>query len=537
MRSIQGRFVSVILVFLALTVTIVVATLYVAKSQEADTIAIDLAGQQRMLPVKMTEESLALIGLLESESSSDAAKRTLQATRDQFERNHALLLNGGNFESGGKSVVLPGASPTFRIALDKIGAAWAEQRTHIDFLLQAKVDVASDHFFSAVTFLKKNKATLVDLAGSAVPELRDESYQKVVFLKTLLLAALAITLVTGMLAWFVGRRYVVLPIQDLAMQIGYVAHSRDLTREIPVVSQDEVGTASQAFNSLISSLADILGDVIETTRHVSSTADRFKDAAEREAAGARNQSEAATTVSAAIEQMSVSICSVADRAAEALRVAEEANKATTTGAAIVQRATDEVSAISTSIESLSKMIVTLDNRSQDISGIVSVIKEIADQTNLLALNAAIEAARAGEQGRGFAVVADEVRKLAEGTQKATLEIAAKIEAIRTETGVAVREMEVSTARVGIGVELTSDAANALKEIGGSVSSVLQCIHEIADATQEQSAAGTEVARNVERIAQMTEETSKAAGETANHAINMDSVARQLADSVAKFKVR
>jgi len=175
-------------------------------------------------------------------------------------------------------------------------------------------------------------------------------------------------------------------------------------------------------------------------------------------------------------------------------------------------------------------------RSREIDSIAGVIKEIADQTNLLALNAAIEAARAGEQGRGFAVVADEVRKLAERTTKATAQITEMIGAVQTDTSAAVNSMHAVTPQVALGVEMAGSAAAALREISSDVATTLGNVREVASATAEQSQASTMVAQNVERIAAMVEKSAASVRAANENVRSLESLANELRDSVSKFRL-
>jgi methyl-accepting chemotaxis protein len=197
---------------------------------------------------------------------------------------------------------------------------------------------------------------------------------------------------------------------------------------------------------------------------------------------------------------------------------------------------DEMSRISASVRESSAVILDLEQRSRDISAIVKAIKEIAEQTNLLALNAAIEAARAGEQGRGFAVVADEVRKLAERTTLSTQEIAGMIDQIQKGTRTAVSSMEAGMRRVDSGVELAGQAGDAIGRIKASAEQVVGVVDSISAALREQSAASNDIARKVEQIAQMSEENTAAVQNTAVTARDLGQLSAFLESAVKRFNI-
>jgi len=310
----------------------------------------------------------------------------------------------------------------------------------------------------------------------------------------------------------------------------------DLTPEVSTNARDEVGEAAASFHRVVQMLRGLIGNVQRGAEAINAAAAHLSRAAQRINDNSRMQSEVSASTAAAVEQMTVSITQVADNSKEASGIASESSKLSAEGEAIVQKASREIGQIAESVNATEKTIKALSARSGEINGIVRVIKEIADQTNLLALNAAIEAARAGEQGRGFAVVADEVRKLAERTGKATNEITAMIDAIQTETVGAARLMGQSSSQVASGVQHADRAAASLARINAGAGRTLQRVSEIATAVREQSTASNEIAKNVERIAQMTEETGRAVTDTSAAAKHLEALARELKVEAARFRL-
>jgi methyl-accepting chemotaxis protein len=241
-------------------------------------------------------------------------------------------------------------------------------------------------------------------------------------------------------------------------------------------------------------------------------------------------------MAATVEEMSVSIDQVGEHAGTAQRISVDSGEASRQGGAVVHQATAEMQQIAEAVTDSAKTIQELQGYSTEISTIVHVIGDIADQTNLLALNAAIEAARAGEQGRGFAVVADEVRKLAERTSQSTRQIAEMIDRIQSGAERATAEMQSSVERVGRGMDSAHLAAESISTIQQGSARVGQAIDDIALALREQSVAMQAFARNVEGVAQMSEASSAVASQTSKSARQLASMADDLRRNASRFQV-
>jgi methyl-accepting chemotaxis protein len=247
-------------------------------------------------------------------------------------------------------------------------------------------------------------------------------------------------------------------------------------------------------------------------------------------------SEATSSTASAIEEMSVTIDHISSSARDTEANSSRGAQLASEGEALVNTAADTIKAMSVQVSEASALIEGLVTRTRSIGGIAGVIKEIANQTNLLALNAAIEAARAGEQGRGFAVVADEVRKLAERTSQATEQITQMISDIQIDTGSVVEGMQQVLPQVERGVDIAGKAATALREIRQGAAGTLNMVREVASATAEQSQASASVAQNVERIAQMVDESAEAVRAANGNVQSLESLAVELRASVAQFRL-
>lgn len=296
------------------------------------------------------------------------------------------------------------------------------------------------------------------------------------------------------------------------------------------------GSMLASMGEMVGAIRGMVAEIGQGARKLTQDSERISTAAREVALASQHQADATSSMAAAVEEMTVSVNHISESATDTER--ESANSASLAeeGESRVQSASEEINKIAVSVSDASSRIRRLEEHANEISSIAGVIKEIAGQTNLLALNAAIEAARAGEQGRGFAVVADEVRKLAERTSSATIEIEQMIDGIQSDTVMVVGVMDAALPQVEIGVQAAQGAGDSLRQIRHGAQSTLHRIREVADATKEQSVASTSIAQKVEEIAQMVEETSSAMKSTAEIAGDLESLASELNTLVSRFRV-
>jgi len=314
----------------------------------------------------------------------------------------------------------------------------------------------------------------------------------------------------------------------------------DLTQRIDASMlnrEDEVGQLMKSLDRMNSELNSFMASVVSSSSRIASASEQLSASSIQIAKGSQSQTEKATTVAASAEEMSATVIEVAKNASGASESAKESNKLAQKGKTTVERTVEGMNGIAQSVEESASVITQLGNRSNEIGEIIKVIDDIADQTNLLALNAAIEAARAGEHGRGFAVVADEVRKLAEKTTKATKEIGGMISTIQDETGKAVTSMGEVTKEVSEEVKQAKDAGDALNEIAANVDKLTGLIQQIAVASEEQSAATDTISRDIQDIANTTKETSTSSTQIADASNDLAKLATELQGMLSRFKVR
>ena len=310
----------------------------------------------------------------------------------------------------------------------------------------------------------------------------------------------------------------------------------DLSVEVVVSSNDETGQLLGAMKIMTENLRTIISQVADTSTQVAAAANQLNSTAEHIATGAEEVAAQSATVATAGEEMSATSGDIAQNCQMAAEGAQRASQSATTGAGVVERTVTVMGQIADKVQETAKTVERLGERSDQIGAIIGTIEDIADQTNLLALNAAIEAARAGEQGRGFAVVADEVRALAERTTRATKEIGEMIKAIQKETKGAVAAMEQGVQQVEAGTVEAAKSGDALRDILAQVNDVAMQVNQIATAAEEQTATTSEISSNMQQITEVVQTTSQGAHESATAAAQLNGNAEELQRLVRQFKL-
>ena len=374
-----------------------------------------------------------------------------------------------------------------------------------------------------------NESYATDLKNSGEEEYRQG-------MSVLIAVSVAAILMLGAIG-FVLIRGIRSSLGQMQSAMGNIKDNLDFTVRTNNDSSDEIGHTGRALDMLLEKLQTSLGSIAERIKSVSAAASQMATTSSQVAKASHQQSEAASNMAATVEEMTVSINHVGDRAQDADKISAESGNLAETGGNIIGRTVDDINSISSTVNLAANRIRELVDNSQQISNVISVIKDVADQTNLLALNAAIEAARAGEQGRGFAVVADEVRKLAERTATSTQEIAVTIESMRSGANEAAISMENVVGEVNRGVESAQRASEAIIKIGDGSRRTVETVGEITSAIREQASAMTSIAQQVEHIAQMSEESSAAASNSSQIAQDLDALATEVQQIINAYRLQ
>ncbi|MET1070715.1 MAG: methyl-accepting chemotaxis protein [Pseudomonas prosekii] len=353
--------------------------------------------------------------------------------------------------------------------------------------------------------------------------------------KTHLLMASILALVVGLLAAWAITRQIVIPLSE-TLKVAERVAAGDLTHNLISQREDELGQLQRAMQSMTLGLRELIGGISDGVTQIASAAEELSAVTEQTSAGVNNQKIETDQVATAMHQMTATVQEVARNAEEASEAAVAADQQAREGDKVVGEAIAQIERLAIEVGNSTAAMGDLKRESDKIGSVLDVIKSVAQQTNLLALNAAIEAARAGEAGRGFAVVADEVRSLAQRTQKSTEEIEELIVGLQTGTQQVATIMDNSRSLTDSSVELTRRAGGSLESITRTVSAIQSMNQQIAAAAEQQSAVAEEINRSVLNVRDVSEQTSAASEETAASSVELARLGTHLQMLVGKFKV-
>ncbi|MBK1691171.1 methyl-accepting chemotaxis protein [Ectothiorhodospira mobilis] len=332
-------------------------------------------------------------------------------------------------------------------------------------------------------------------------------------------------------------RVVTHPMQQMTRGLRGIAQGDgDLSHRLEVKGNDEIGQSAQAFNAMMDNFRDLIARVLDSTAHLAQAASDLADITERTDAGVSKQRSEVDQLATAMNEMNATAQEVARNAQQGADATGEAQSAAQGGKEVVSGTMARIGQLADEVQQAADVIRELDKDSDEIGKVLDVIRGIAEQTNLLALNAAIEAARAGEAGRGFAVVADEVRSLANRTQSSTEEIQEMIERLQQASRRAVTVMEESKESAQSSRDSAAEADQALDAINSAVATINDVNSQVASAAEEQSAVAEEMNRNVTSISDAAEQNAQGARQTTEASEQLSRLARELQDLVGRFKV-
>ncbi len=394
--------------------------------------------------------------------------------------------------------------------------------------LLTTVRKSQTNYFELLDKLIDFQSKQVEKLGADVDQYTTVS-KKIIIVLVLLSAALAAVMAVLIV------RSITKPVSVLVEANKKLANG-DLTVAIISSSRDEIGQLADSSRIMVESLRDLISRVAETSGQIASASNQLRSTAEQIATAAEEVASQTSTVATASEEMAATSGDIAQNCSMAAETSRQSSDSATHGGSVVQETIAGMVKIAERVKNSALTVENLGARSEQIGQIIGTIEDIADQTNLLALNAAIEAARAGEQGRGFAVVADEVRALAERTSRATREIGEMIKGIQSETKAAVRVMEEGVVEVEKGAMSSQQSGKALSMILQQISEVTMQINQIATAAEEQTATTSEITMNVQQVTEVVHQTARGASETAAAAAQLNGNAEELQRLVGRFRL-
>lgn len=485
--------------------------------------------------------NLTTIGGVDSAVADELMSASLKG---KYVKIATQYLNEANADYG-QTVKLAAGDPTLASKVAQIGALWNSSRSDYELVVKK---LKSLQFAGAmnelVTKAMPNSVAVSDGLASLtklVHKRADAAKQKVlddlrlsnIFSLTLLAIALIIGASLVGIALTSMRKRMHLTVEtmrDIAQGEG------DLTRRMTINGEDELDHLAEAFNQFVERIQNVVAQVAGSTSQLAAAAEELSATSEETSRYVSNQQSETEQVAAAMNEMSATVQEVAKNANDAASGAQAADGASKKGQEVVRNTIRAITQLADEVERTAGVIQEVESNSEEIGRVLEVISGISEQTNLLALNAAIEAARAGEQGRGFAVVADEVRSLARRTQESTKEIRSMIERLQSGSKSAVDAMAVGRERAQAGVSQAEEAGQALDEITVSVTRISDMNTMIASAAEEQSSVAEEINRNIANISNATDQTASGASQTFTASDELARLSADLQSLVNQFKI-
>lgn len=429
----------------------------------------------------------------------------------------------------------PALSSTIRAPLEEVKKNNLELMKLVkDEIIDEGWNVTADKFFTFSSTAVDNNFTLIYETGKTMDQIMNNQIDAAKSRRSMVIIIMAVSL-SAVLYFFIGfYKSTILSINALISTARRVADG-DLRARVECISNDELGMVASSFNNMAEQFRKIIQQMTSTNLQLAAAAEEMSSISNDSQTFAFEQQKEITQVAAAINEMSASVQEVVRNAASAAQTTDQADQSITQGRKVISSTVSSINQLANQVENASSVINNLEKESDQIGGVLEVISGIAEQTNLLALNAAIEAARAGEQGRGFAVVADEVRTLAQRTKTSTLEIQSMIEKFHNGTAEAVKVMNLSHKQAQEGRSHAEQAGVTFNEIAEHVNKITSMNHQTSIAAEQQSCVAEEINRNIHNVSQIVDQATVAVKQTATSSSQLAKLASDSQTEMSRFK--